>query len=66
MAKPNRHEDSEIRNFLDLNKYVRVLKLATTPDLDEFLDVAKIAGLGVILIGFIGYTIYILMSLLPM
>ena len=49
----------------DLNSYIRVLKLASTPSTDEFLQVSKIAGAGIILIGFIGFLIFAVMSLLP-
>ncbi len=49
----------------DLNSYIRVLKLASTPSTDEFLQVSKIAGAGVVLIGFIGFLIFAIMSLLP-
>ena len=49
----------------DLNSYVRVLKLASTPSTDEFLQVSKIAGAGILLIGFIGFLIFAIMSLLP-
>ncbi|WP_418284526.1 protein translocase SEC61 complex subunit gamma [Halorubrum sp. DTA46] len=49
----------------DLNSYIRVLKLASTPSTDEFLQVSKIAGAGIILVGFIGFMIFAIMSLLP-
>ena len=49
----------------DLNSYIRVLKLASTPSTDEFLQVSKIAGAGIILVGFIGFLIFSIMSLLP-
>ncbi len=49
----------------DLNSYIRVLKLASTPSTDEFLQVSQIAGAGIILIGFIGFLIFAVMSLLP-
>ena len=49
----------------DLNSYIRVLKLASTPSTDEFLQVSKIAGAGIILVGFIGFLIFAIMSLLP-
>jgi len=49
----------------DLNSYIRVLKLASTPSTDEFLQVSKIAGAGIVLIGFIGFLIFAVMSLLP-
>ena len=46
----------------DLNSYIRVLKLASTPSTDEFLQVSKIAGAGILLIGFLMFAV---MSLLP-
>ena len=49
----------------DLNSYIRVLKLASTPSTDEFLQVSKIAGAGIILVGIIGFLIFAIMSLLP-
>ncbi len=49
----------------DLNSYIRVLKLASTPSTDEFLQVSKIAGAGIVLVGFIGFLIFAIMSLLP-
>lgn len=49
----------------DLNSYLRVLKMASTPTTADFLQVAKIAGLGVLLVGSIGFLIFVLMSLLP-
>ncbi|WP_418282773.1 protein translocase SEC61 complex subunit gamma [Halorubrum sp. DTA98] len=49
----------------DLNSYIRVLKLASTPSTDEFLQVSKIAGAGILLVGFIGFLIFSIMSLLP-
>ncbi len=49
----------------DLNSYVRVLKMATTPTTEDFLQVAKIAGAGILLVGFLGFLIYVLMTFLP-
>ncbi|MWV63332.1 protein translocase SEC61 complex subunit gamma [Halorubrum sp. JWXQ-INN 858] len=49
----------------DLNSYIRVLKLASTPSTDEFLQVSKIAGAGIVLVGFLGFMIFAVMSLLP-
>ncbi|GAA0661454.1 protein translocase SEC61 complex subunit gamma [Natronoarchaeum mannanilyticum] len=42
---------------LDLTSYVRVLKMASTPAWDEFSQVAKIAGAGILLIGLVGFLI---------
>lgn len=49
----------------DLNSYVRVLKMASTPSSQEFWQVAKIAGAGILLIGTIGFFIFVVMSFLP-
>lgn len=50
---------------LDLNSYIRVLKLARTPTSEEFFRVAGVAAAGIGLIGFIGFVIFLLMSFLP-
>jgi len=49
----------------DLNSYIRVLKLASTPSWNEFSQISKIAGAGIILIGFIGFIIFAIMSFIP-
>ncbi|MCL9815326.1 protein translocase SEC61 complex subunit gamma [Natronocalculus amylovorans] len=49
----------------DLNSYIRVLKLASTPTWDEFWQVSKIAGAGVLLIGFLGFIIFAIMNFIP-
>ncbi|WP_254764325.1 protein translocase SEC61 complex subunit gamma [Natrinema marinum] len=48
----------------DLTSYVRVLKMATTPTTEEFLQVSKIAGAGILLIGLVGFLIGAIMLLL--
>ncbi|MCX2818492.1 MAG: protein transport protein SEC61 subunit gamma-like protein [Methanobacteriota archaeon] len=50
---------------LNVNDYLRVLKLARTPTWDEFKQVAMIAGAGVLLVGIVGFLIYIGMRPLP-
>jgi protein transport protein SEC61 subunit gamma-like protein len=49
----------------DLSSYLRVLKLASTPSREEFMQVAKIAGAGIVLVGFIGFMIFVFMSFVP-
>ena len=49
----------------DLTSYVRVLKLASTPDWEEFSQIAKIAGAGIMLVGLIGFIIFALMTFVP-
>ncbi|MFC7027668.1 protein translocase SEC61 complex subunit gamma [Halomicroarcula sp. GCM10025324] len=49
----------------DLNSYVRVLKLASTPSWNEFSSIAKIAGAGIVLVGLLGFIIFAIMSFVP-
>jgi protein transport protein SEC61 subunit gamma-like protein len=49
----------------DLNSYIRVLKLASTPSWNEFSQIAKIAGAGIVLVGLIGFLIFALMTFVP-
>lgn len=49
----------------DITSYVRVLKMASTPSWNEFSQVAKIAAAGILLVGAIGFMIFVLMSFLP-
>ncbi|MFZ2070868.1 MAG: protein translocase SEC61 complex subunit gamma [Halobacteriota archaeon] len=48
-----------------LMEYVRILKLATRPKRDEFIKISKIAGVAMALIGLIGFSIYLLMTVIP-
>jgi protein transport protein SEC61 subunit gamma-like protein len=48
-----------------IDEYLRVLKLARKPTREEFLMISKIAGMGIILIGMIGFLIYVLLTELP-
>ena len=59
-------EDKEIGNVpLKLSEYTRVLKLTRKPTREEFSVIAKVAGAGILLIGFIGFIIYILITVIP-
>lgn len=49
----------------DLSSYIRVLKLASTPSREEFSQVSLVAGAGVILVGLLGFIIYVIMQFLP-
>ncbi len=51
-----------IREFLHQAK--RVLQVAKKPDSDEYLNVAKVTGLGIVLIGVIGFVITLISNLL--
>lgn len=47
-----------------LKNYERVLRLSRKPRKEEFIMVAKITGLGMIVIGIIGFIIRIIIQLL--
>ncbi|WP_135302399.1 protein translocase SEC61 complex subunit gamma [Haloarcula amylovorans] len=49
----------------DLTSYVRVLKLASTPSWEEFSQIAKIAGAGIVLVGLLGFIIFAVMTFVP-
>jgi protein transport protein SEC61 subunit gamma-like protein len=46
-------------------KYWRILKLARTPTSEEYRKIALVAAAGVLLVGLIGFLIYIGMIPLP-
>jgi protein transport protein SEC61 subunit gamma-like protein len=48
-----------------LKQYVRILQLTRKPSMDEFLMISKVAGAGIILIGIIGFLVYLVMVLIP-
>ncbi len=52
----------------DFNRFIkdskRVLKVAKKPDGKEYRELAKIAVLGIVVIGFIGFVIVLLGSLI--
>jgi protein transport protein SEC61 subunit gamma-like protein len=50
---------------MDLNEYIRVLKLARKPDREEFTMIAKVSIAGIALIGMMGFLIYVLLTQLP-
>ena len=50
---------------MDLTSYIRVLKLASTPSWEEFTQISKIAGAGILLVGLLGFIIFAIMSILP-
>lgn len=43
-------------------KYSRVLKMARKPEPEEFQKASQITGLGIMVIGFVGFLVYLLMS----
>ncbi len=49
-----------------LNEYVRILRLTRWPSREEFSKISRVAGLGILLIGAIGFLIYLVMTELPL
>ena len=45
--------------------YLRVLKLASTPSWTEFSRVALVAGVGIVLVGLLGFLILLVMNVVP-
>jgi protein transport protein SEC61 subunit gamma-like protein len=48
-----------------IRSYLRILKLARKPTRKEFLTVAKVAAIGIIAIGALGFIFYVMMELVP-
>ena len=46
-----------------LREYARVLKITKKPDRQEFTSIVKITGLGTIIIGLVGFAIFIIVEL---
>ncbi len=43
-------------------KYIRVLQIMKKPDREEFWTSAKVTGAGILIIGLVGYVVYLIMS----
>lgn len=58
---------SKLRNKVksSIREYQRVLKISEKPDREEFETSAKITGLGILLIGVIGFLFYLAAQLIP-
>ncbi len=50
---------------LGKGRYGRVLKMARKPDDEEYVRVLQITGVGLLLIGGLGFLIYWLITILP-
>ncbi len=49
-----------------LKKYGRVIRITQKPDKDEFMMSAKVTGVGILIIGLIGFLIYMIgITLIP-
>ena len=52
----------KLKNFI--NESIRVFKITKKPGSEEFKTIAKVTGIGVLIIGFIGFIIHVLSQLL--
>jgi protein transport protein SEC61 subunit gamma-like protein len=48
-----------------IRAHLRVLKLTKKPSREEFLTIAKVAGVGILAVGAIGFIVYVLLTMLP-
>ena len=56
--------EEKFKNF-GRGKYGRILKMARKPTYEEYMKIVWITGLGMILIGALGFLVYFLMAELP-
>ena len=48
-----------------LRSYFRILKLARKPSRKEFMTIAKVAAIGILAIGILGFIFYVMMDVVP-
>jgi len=48
-----------------IRSYFRILKLARKPSRKEFLTIAKVAAVGILALGVVGFLFYVLMDIIP-
>ncbi len=48
-----------------IRAHLRVLKLTKKPSREEFLTIAKVAGIGILAVGAMGFIVYVLLTMLP-
>lgn len=48
-----------------IKQYIRILQLTRKPSNEEFMTISKVAGAGILIIGIIGFLIYLVMVLVP-
>jgi protein transport protein SEC61 subunit gamma-like protein len=56
--------ESKARGF-GRGKYGRIIKMARTPSKDEYMKTVYITAAGILIIGFVGFAIWWLMTVLP-
>jgi len=55
----------ERARHLGKGRYGRVLKMARKPTRKEYTKVLQVTGLGILVLGFVGFGIYLLMTGIP-
>jgi protein transport protein SEC61 subunit gamma-like protein len=58
------HIKDKLKDFLNQSK--RVIKVARKPGREEYFNFAKVTGLGIILIGVIGFIIFAIAQLIKL
>ena len=58
---PNIQQSSKLKKFLKETR--RVMRITKKPDRNEFISLTKVTGLGIAIIGVIGFIIFLLNSL---
>jgi len=56
--------EDKFKNF-GRGKYGRILRMARKPTYEEYMKIVWITGLGMILIGALGFLVYLIMAELP-
>lgn len=57
---------SELGGYLSTTPYIRVIRMAKTPGYEEFRKSSLRVLVAIVLVGFLGFALFELMSLLPM
>lgn len=48
-----------------LKSYHRVIKLTKKPSKEEFLMIAKVTSVGILIIGLVGFIIFVFLTIVP-
>lgn len=56
---------ADFDDYTTWSNYIRVLKLARKPQMEELLKISAVSGGGIVLLGVLGYVIYLVMTLTP-
>jgi len=60
--EPKQSIKYKVRKFL--KETIRVLRITKKPDRPEFLNLVKVTGIGILIVGAIGFTIFMLKQVL--